>query len=124
MEGRAVERSQFTFYASFWAALSRIKNKAVRCAAYDAVIAYALHGELPDMEALPDAAAIAFDLIKPTLDAAAKKSAAGKAKSKREQNGIKPESNPNQNGIKTESKRERGGEREREREREGEGDRE
>ena len=71
-------RSQFTFYDSFYRAVSRIKKKADRADAYDAIVAYALMGEEPDMDKLPDAAAIAFEVIRPNLDASRRKAASGK----------------------------------------------
>lgn len=107
-----MERTQFTFYASFAAALRRIRNKAVRCAAYDAICNYALHGELPDMEALPDAAAIAFDLIRPTLDTSARKAASCK------QGGSKAEANRKQTAREKEGENEKEGEKEKEKEKE------
>ena len=69
-----MDREQFTFYASFFRAVSRIRNKAARCDAYDAICAYALTGILPDLDKLPDSAAIAFELSKPNLDASRRKS--------------------------------------------------
>ena len=57
-----MDRKQFTFYASFYQAISRIKNKAARCDAYDAICAYAITGQLPDLDQVTDAAAIAFEL--------------------------------------------------------------
>ena len=80
------ERKQFTFYSSFLDAILRIKKPAERCAAYDAICRYALRGELPDMDKLPDAAAIAFDLTKPNLDASRRKAISGKAGGKSKQN--------------------------------------
>lgn len=74
------ERKQFTFYASFAKAVKHIRKKADRCDAYDAIIDYALFGIAPDLDALPDAAAIAFELAKPNLDASRKKSDGGKNK--------------------------------------------
>ena len=74
-----MSRSQFTFYASFASALSRIKKKADRADAYDAICNYALFGTEPDLDKLPDSAAIAFDLIRPTLDASKRKAENGKA---------------------------------------------
>lgn len=73
-----MDRKQFTFYESFASALSRIRSKAARCDAYDAICNYALYGKEPDLSALPDAAAIAFDLIRPTLEASKRKSESGK----------------------------------------------
>lgn len=84
-------RGQFTFYASFASALSRIKKKADRADAYDAICNYALYGTEPDMEKLPDSAAIAFDLIRPTLDASRRKAESGKTGGIRKQTGSKPE---------------------------------
>jgi hypothetical protein len=90
-------RKQFTFYESFFSALSRIKKAADRAAAYDSLCAYALYGTEPDFEALPDAAAIAFDLIKPTLDASRRKSESGK------QGGSKTQANSKQTASKVEA---------------------
>lgn len=86
-------RSQFTFYASFASALSRIKKKADRADAYDAICNYALFGTEPDLDKLPDSAAIAFDLIRPTLDASKRKAENGKAGGRAKQAGSKPEAN-------------------------------
>ena len=74
-----MKRTQFTFYISFHEALRRIRNKSDRCDAYDAICAYALYGTEPDTEKLRDAAAIAFALIRPTLDSAARKAKGGMA---------------------------------------------
>ena len=97
-------RSQFTFYDSFYRALSRIKKKADRADAYDAIVSYALTGEEPDLDKLSDAAAIAFEVIRPNLDASRRKAASGKqggkakkqTESKPEANASKPEANPKQ----------------------------
>lgn len=88
-----MSRSQFTFYASFASALSRIKKKADRADAYDAICNYALFGTEPDLDKLPDSAAIAFDLIRPTLDASKRKAENGKAGGRAKQAGSKPEAN-------------------------------
>lgn len=123
-----MERSQFTFYASYATALSRIKNKAVRCAAYDAICAYALRGEVPDLQALPDAAAIAFDLIKPTLDAAAKMSEGSKRRSRSAQGSAKVPSRSGEGSAKVSARLPQGsrneGEKEKEKEKENEGEKE
>lgn len=102
-----MERSQFTFYASFLRALQRIKKKADRCDAYDAICNYALLGIEPDMDLLPDSAAIAFDLIRPTLDTSARKAASGM------------KGGSNQSASKTEANRKQAA-REKENEKEGE----
>lgn len=102
-----MERKQFTFYFSFYQAVSRIKNKAARCDAYDAICAYALTGNPPDLNKLPDAAAIAFDLIKPNLDASKRKADAGKAGGKAKQSASKPEANSKQGETAREKENEK-----------------
>lgn len=86
-----MNRTQFTFYESFFKAAARIRKKADRCAAYDAICAYALYGTIPSMEDMPDAAAIAFELIRPTLDASRKKAAGGRRGGEAKQDGNIPE---------------------------------
>ena len=121
-----MDRTQFTFYVSFWDALKRIKKKQDRCEAYDAIVAYALFGTEPDLDKLPDAASMAFILAKPTLDASRRKAENGSKKkqteSKPEQTENKTEQSENKDEAKR-SKTETNEEREREREGEGEGDR-
>ena len=88
------DRSQFTFYDSFYRALKRIKKKADRADAYDAIVSYALLGEEPDLENMPDAAAIAFEVIRPNLDASRRKAANGKKGGEsKKQTESKPEAN-------------------------------
>lgn len=72
------DRKQFTFYESMYKALQRIKKKQDRADAYDAISAYALYHKEPNLDAMSDAAAIAFDLIRPVLDSARKKADSGK----------------------------------------------
>ena len=104
-----MERGQFTFYASFATAIARIKSKAARCDAYDAIVNYAIHGIEPDIDSLPDSAAIAFELIRPTLDTSARKAASGKAGGSK-QNGSKTEANRKQSGREKEGEKEKEGE--------------
>lgn len=86
-----LHRKQFTFYRSFYEAISRIQKTADRLKAYDTVIRYALDGEEPDLDTLSQQVVITFLLIKPTLDSARRKAEAGKrggeAGSKQEANG-------------------------------------
>ena len=98
-------RSQFTFYASFYEAIARIRKKADRADAYDAIVRYALTGEEPDLDSLSDAVAVSFINAKPNLDASRKKAKSGASGgSKRKQTGSKPEANEDQ----TEATRKRG----------------
>lgn len=71
-------RKQFTFYESFYQAIKRIRKPEDRCLAYDALAQYALDGTMPNLDELPDAVAIVFELCKPNLDVAKKKSEGGK----------------------------------------------
>ena len=98
-EGDTMSRSQFTFYESFASALSRIKKKADRADAYDAICNYALYGTEPDLDKLPDSAAIAFELIKPTLDSSRRKAENGKRGAE------KPQANRKQTGSKLKANR-------------------
>lgn len=102
-----MDREQFTFYASFFRAVSRIRNKAARCDAYDAICAYALTEILPDLDKLPDSAAIAFELSKPNLDASRRKSEAGKSGGRPKQTESKPKANEKKIESKTEAMAER-----------------
>lgn len=79
-------RTQFTFYESFYKATQRIKDPLSRAQVYDAICDYALYGIVPDMESLSDVAAIAFELVKPNLDASRKKAEAGRVGGSRKQN--------------------------------------
>lgn len=77
-----MQRTQFTFYDSFAKAISRIKKKADKADAYDAIINYALYGVEPDLDKLPETAAMAFEMAKPNLDASRRKAEGGKKNAK------------------------------------------
>ncbi len=94
------ERKQLTLYESMFKAIRRIRKKSDRCDAYDAVLSYGFYQAVPDMEALPDAAAIAFDLIRPIFDSARKKAESGK------QGGSKPKANAKQTEREKEGEKE------------------
>ena len=79
-----MDRGQFTFYASFATALRRLKRKNERCDAYDAIVNYALFGEEPEEGTLPDAVMIAFELIRPNLDASRRKAVAVMSRNRKE----------------------------------------
>lgn len=111
-----MERSQFTFYASFFQSISRIKKKADRCDAYDAICGYALTGELPNLDSIAESAAIVFDLSKPNLDASRRKAESGKAGGKRKQTESKPEANRKQEETVREKEKEKEKELEKEKE--------
>lgn len=90
-------RTQFTFYESFYKAISRIKKKADRADAYDIICSYALFQEEPDLDSVSDAVAIAFELLRPVLDKAREKAENGK------NGGSKPKANAKQSESETEA---------------------
>ena len=104
-----MDRTQFTFYASFYKAISRIKDDAARAKAYDAICQYALYGTEEDIDSLPDMAAIAYELIKPNLDASRKKAENGKLGGAKKQSKSKTEANgkQEQTGNKKEDEKEK-----------------
>ena len=91
-----MERNHITFFRSYFSAIRRIRNKNARCDAYDALLDYAFNDILPDLDKLPDAAAIAFELAKPNLDASKKKAENGAKGGSSKQTGSKPEAKPKQ----------------------------
>lgn len=120
-----MDRTQFTFYESFFKAVKRIKDPEARAQAYDAICAYALYGNEPEIDDLPDCAAIAFELIKPNLDSSRKKAENGKAGGKSKKSQSKKEANqkqkePNHNQSLTEKEKEGENKKEKEKEKEDE----
>ena len=97
-------RSQFTFYSSFYQAVRRIKKAADRCLAYDAIVRYALEGVTPDLDKLPDSAAIVFELCKPNLDTAKRKSEGGRRRTAKAEDSGKTEARPEEDNGKTEAR--------------------
>lgn len=111
-----LERKQFTFYDSFYTAISRIKKPTERAAAYDTICAYALRGIEPDLEKLPASVAIAFELTRPTLDSSRRKAESGKKGGASKQTESKTEANVKQTASKKENKKENKKEGEKEKE--------
>ena len=98
------QRTQFTFYDSFRKAAKRIEDPAERCLFYDITSDYALGNEIPDLDALPSIVALAFELIKPTLDASRRKAEIGKRGGESKQTASSEEASGKQSGSKTEAK--------------------
>lgn len=107
-----MERSQFTWYRSYYEALRTLPAKDFKVAVL-AICAYALDEEVPDLSGVPNSV---FTLIRPTLDSGRNKAAnrLKKQKTNQEQTDNKPE--------QTRKEKEGEGEREEESEREGEGE--
>ena len=97
-----MQRTQFTFYESFFKAVSRIKKKQDRADAYDMICAYALYQEEPNLDTASDAVAIAFELLRPVLDKAKERAESGK------RGGSKPEANDKQIESKSEANAKQG----------------
>lgn len=102
-----MERNHITFFKSYFTAIRRIKKKADRCDAYDALLDYAFEDILPDLENLPDAAAIAFELVKPNLDSSRKKAESGSKGGSSKQNGSKPEASQKQDASDKEKEKDK-----------------
>lgn len=110
-----MERGQFTFYRSFWEAIKELPSKD-KAAVICAVCAYALDGEEPNLTGTQKAI---FVLIRPTLDASAKKAENGKLGGKnKEANEKQTASKPQANEKQTASEKENEGEKEGEKENE------
>ena len=107
-----MERSQFTWYRSYYEALRTLPAKDFKVAVL-AICAYALDEEVPSLSGVPNSV---FTLIRPTLDSGRSKAAnrLNKRKTNQEQTDNKPE--------QTRKEKEGEGEREEESEREGEND--
>lgn len=106
--GSTTERKQFTFYRSFYEAVSRIRRKSVRADVYDAICRYGLNGERPDLETLAPEAAVAITLIMPVLETG-KNKALNRIKTnenKREQTENKREQIDKEKDSEIESKKE------------------
>lgn len=102
-----MELDRITFFRSYFTAIRRIKKKTDRCDAYDALFDYAFFGIEPDIDALPDTAAIAFDLSRPNLDASIKKAENGSRGGSTKQTGSKSEANDKQTGSDKEKEKDK-----------------
>ena len=99
-----MERTQFTFYESFFKAISRIKKKTDRADAYDIICRYALLQEEPDLDSVSDSVAIAFELLRPVLDKAKERAESGKrGGSKPKGSAENAEATPKETESKTEA---------------------
>lgn len=97
-----MERSQFTFYESFYRAISFLDDDSAARAAYEAICQYALYGTEPDVENMPRTAASIFLLSKPNLDSSRRKAESGKVGGERKQTESKPQANEKQTASEIE----------------------
>jgi hypothetical protein len=96
-----MERSQMTFYASFWDAIDSLSKKD-QLPVFRAVVSYGLYGE--HGEKLTPAQNAFFTLMQPVLDSSRKKAANGK------HGGSKSKANWKQNASEKEGEEENEGE--------------
>lgn len=92
-----MERTQFTFYESFYKSLSHLTKVSEKVKVYDAICRYALYGEEPELTGSP---AAVFEIVKPVLTSSRNKSLSGKKGGKSKQNGSKTEARENPNQVK------------------------
>ena len=93
----------FSFYSSFYEAISQLENESDRLALYEAVFAYVFEGKKPKLNGVP---AAIFILIKPNIDSSVARREAGLKGGKSQANG-KQKSSKSQASVKqTASKRE------------------
>ena len=98
-----VARKQFTFYKSYYDAISELPKKD-QAALILAVCAYALYETYP--KGLSVAASTAFKLIKPTLDAGRKKAENGSMKGKANESKTEANRKQGENGSEKEREKE------------------
>lgn len=91
-------RASFSFFRSFYEAISELKNAEDRDAVSMAVYAYALDGVVPSLSGVP---AALFTLIRPNLDASKKKAESGQAGGMAKANTKQAPSNPVANRKQT-----------------------
>ena len=91
--GNNIARSAFTFYSSWYEAISTLDDQS-RLEVYDAIASYSLCGNDPVIRS--EIAKLCWRLIKPTIDKARVRSAAG--------SGEKPSLRGNKNASKNEQK--------------------
>lgn len=106
-----MEREQFTFYKSFYLAMRRITDKAVRADIYDCLCQYAIFQQVPDLDSMAPEATLMFEMAKPVLDVARVKSIGGKSGTSKEQ-----ESNKTRTRVKQDPSKEKEKEVEKEKE--------
>lgn len=95
-----MERTQFTFYESFYKAAVRMESKEDQADFYNAVCAYALYGKDPDTNNMSGVSAIAFELSKPNLASSRRKANSGKKGGSKKATPSKTEANGKQTASK------------------------
>ena len=68
-------RNQFTFYKSFYESIEKLQTNKEKLQAYQILCRYALDKTEPDLNSVKPCAAMVFQLVKPVLDTAHRRSA-------------------------------------------------
>ena len=98
-----MDRSQMTFYASFWSAIDTLPKKD-QLAVFRAAVSYGLCGS--HGEQLSPAQNALFALMKPVLDSSRKKAANGKQKGSKQKQAEANKSKPKQTASEKENEEE------------------
>lgn len=104
-------RDSFVFYKSFYEAIAELPSEN-QLELYDAICRYSLFGEVPEMSGISKAM---FTLMKPNIDATAKKyrssvengKKGGRPKKEPNENPAETQQKPNENPAETQSKADR-----------------
>lgn len=96
-----MERSQFTFYESFYKSLSHLQKASDKVKAYEAICRFALYGEEPDLSGSP---AAIFEIVRPVLESSRRKSLNGKKGGSVKQTGSKSKTEVRETGNQEKEK--------------------
>lgn len=75
-----MSRKQFTFYHSYYEAIQNMRTKTEKLQAFEVLCDYALYQIEPDVKSLKPAVAAFFQVIKPSLESAYRRSVAAREK--------------------------------------------
>ena len=75
-----MSRNQFTFYRSYHEAIQNMRTNKEKLQAYEVLCDYALFQIEPDLKSLKPAVAAFFQVIKPSLESAYKRSVTARKK--------------------------------------------
>ena len=78
-------RNQFTFYKSFYESIEKLQTNKEKLQAYQILCRYALDKTEPDLNSVKPCAAMVFNLVKPVLDTAHRRSRCATALNERKQ---------------------------------------
>lgn len=74
-----MRRKQFTFYESFFRAISYVEDPLDKLTLYETISSYALTGAAPDLDGASGTVRAIFEVLRPNLDAGIRKAEGGSA---------------------------------------------